>query len=209
MHRIHGTLAALNAAFLFVILGTGVTCWGVSSLPYAATGREPIRLHLLVGFLGAIFTCLVHVLVMFYLIGTGITIKDGVPGLPKAAEYIRLTKRFKGRSFPFATMSIAFVVAAAVIGGGAHTHYLPGWVHGLVATFAVLLNLVSFYFEFRVLRTNSELIREIDEALHARDAARRVAARPAAPAATPAPPTSATPATPATPAHAPPGGGNS
>lgn len=181
MHRIHAGLAVPGVLILALVVATGLACVGAGALPANDPGRGPVAAHLAAGIFGAAFLLLVHVIAMFYLIGTGAQIKEVAGDLPDGGEVLRRTRRFKAHGFPFATMSILFLMATAVIGAGAHTHAVPGWVHGALAVPTVFLNLVAFVVEYRVLRANAELIRQIDREWVARAAERAHVPRPGPP----------------------------
>src|SRR5882672_6650369 len=56
-------------------------------------------------------------------------------------------------------------LAAFIVGGGAHTHALPAWMHGLLALIALAMNLITAVVAVVCISDNIVLIEEIDAAL--------------------------------------------
>ena len=71
----------------------------------------------------------------------------------------------KARLFPWLTFTPLVTMAAFIIGGGAHTRVLPGWLHGLLALLALAMNLITTAVAVACLSDNIMLIEEIDAAL--------------------------------------------
>jgi hypothetical protein len=143
---------------------TGLAVWNLVFLANAFAmgflrGRvvEP-RIHLLAGLFAAIFCCLVHAIVFSHFIGSGKWIKKGVDAAAMDAAIVKRTKRFKGKVFPFALFSMLFVVATAVLGGGADAGSVSPTVHLVMASLTLALNGVATLFERSAIRENSTLI---------------------------------------------------
>jgi len=136
--------------------------------------------HFVLGTATAILCTFVHVLIMFYLIGTGIDIREAVKDDASLSDrFVPLTREFKRRVFPLATLSTAFIVLAALMGGEVHSRIIPRvsdglfpvrevaawWIHGAVVLLAVVLNATAFVAELRVARDNRAVIDEINRVL--------------------------------------------
>ena len=76
--------------------------------------------HLKVGLLAAFLTVLTHTTTMFYFMGTGAAIKAEVRERGLNPEFLARARAFKGRFFYLLTFGILLIMAAAMIGGGAH-----------------------------------------------------------------------------------------
>ncbi len=164
MHRIFAGMA-FWAAFLLVAefaLGFFVRRAGGPELQ-----AWLFQWHLIGGVLTAIFICVLHVMVMFHFIGSGKEVKEAIEVLGGDAEVVRRLRRFKARVFPAATFAPLVVGAAVILGGGAHTGALPGWVHWGLGAAGLALNLWAFPIEYRTLVANLELLREVDERIKA------------------------------------------
>ena len=155
-------LAIANSAILVL---TGVAGY------LAHTGRLASELHVLAGLFASLFTTLTHCIVFVYFLGTGKSIKTACEELGLEDRFIQGTKRMKARAFPFALAGSLVIIGAAVTGGAASTGlYSVSTHHGCVIG-ALLFNLLCFFFEFRAIRANMDLIAEFarhvpDESVH-------------------------------------------
>ena len=145
-------------------------------------GTEGMTRHLLMGLFSAMLTCFIHVLVMFYLIGTGKDIRDAVEDHDELKErFVPLTRRLKRRAFPVLTLGISLVIVAALMGGEVHSRIIrpsgelpfravtAWWVHLVFVVAAVASNVCAFCVELRVVKDNRGAIDEINRVLHAAD----------------------------------------
>lgn len=159
MHRILAGFAIFTIAFLVL---TSIMGWYVHT-----TGRL-FSYHIILGLMTAIFTCLVHCAVLTHFIGTGKGIKEAVATGGLSQGYIAETRRFKARTSPLALFSMLFMMAAAILGGAVDTHVLPVWVHWTTVAIAAGLNLWTFPLEYRILKRNSLMMKEIEYQLASR-----------------------------------------
>lgn len=155
-------------------LYTGLAVWNLLFLSTAFTlgflrghAVEP-RVHLLAGLFSAIFCCLVHAIVFAHFIGSGKWIKKGVEAAVMDPAIVARTRRFKGKTFPFALFSMLFVVATAVLGGGADGGAVAPAVHLGMACATLVLNVVATWFERSAIAENSTLIDRVVAANKAR-----------------------------------------
>lgn len=139
-----------------------------------------VRDHLLGGMLAAVLIIFTHVLIIFYLIGTGLDIREAVEeDEEKLRKYVPLTRRLKKRVFPWACFSILLIIVAALLGAEVHSRLIPGpgggegalmpfrqvggwWLHLLCVLLALGVNLVAFAVEFRAVSSNRRAIEEIN-----------------------------------------------
>ncbi len=120
------------------------------------------HVHMLGGVFLATFVCVIHVMVMFHFIGSGKELKEAAEILGENADIYILVRRFKAQTFPYATFAPIVTGAAVVMGGGAHSGALPGWIHWVIGLAALALNAVAFPIEYRALRANLQLLQEVD-----------------------------------------------
>jgi hypothetical protein len=167
MGRIHVGLATWNLLFLVA----------ATVLGFLRRGAVEPRVHLLTGLFAAIFCCLVHAIVFAHFIGSGKWIKAGAftAQLPDADAIVKRTKRFKGKTFPFALFSMLFVIATAVLGGGADPRSagasggtVPSGVHLGFALATLALNVVALFMERSAILENGRIIARVSEANRAR-----------------------------------------
>jgi len=136
--------------------------------------------HFSLGVFTGIFTCFTHSLVFIQLIGSGKGIKEAVEAysLPDDPEtgYIRRTKKFKGRAFPYAMFVPMITIVAVWLGAWHDTNKFaaPEWLpvshqwHMWIAWIAVGSNLHAFWKEYQVIAENTAMIREINELIRAK-----------------------------------------
>ncbi len=150
------------------IIFLGLAIW--NTIFFAATiglGVAHNRLaHFTAGLITAIFTCLTHSLVMIHFMGTGKGIKEAVEGfsLPNdpRAGYVRRTRQFKARTSGLATLAPILIMITTWLGAGHATRGWPLSLHQWFAFFSVAFNLYAFVIEYRVIRENTTMMREIN-----------------------------------------------
>ncbi|HEV8336926.1 MAG TPA: hypothetical protein VGR67_10950 [Candidatus Polarisedimenticolia bacterium] len=108
-----------------------------------------------------------HAIIMFYFIGTGSRIKEVVREFKLEEGLYRRTLAFKARVFPLSTLTMALIMTAYVLGGGAHTHFpwTPPLLHGLTALAAAVLNTVLSLREVVCISENLTLVDDVDRAV--------------------------------------------
>ena len=172
MRQILLTLILLDAVALGYSFILGVGLGDAASISH----------HLLAGMLAAFLIIFTHVLIIFYLIGSGLDIREAVEGKEEqAGKYISLTRRLKKQVFPWACFSILLIIVAALLGAEVHSRLIPGrgagegaemplrqiggwWVHLAFVLLALAVNLVAFAAEFRAVSRNRKAIEEINSA---------------------------------------------
>jgi hypothetical protein len=141
----------------------------LGTLAFAATAvmgyRVPgdpgfVRQHFLLALGATTLLVMAHSFIMFFLIATGVELKNMEKERGWGDAFRRQTVAMKGRVFPAMTLAIALVMANFILGAAAHTRALPAWFHELLAWTTLLACLVTFYREYRVLGENNRLIAE-------------------------------------------------
>lgn len=139
--------------------------------------------HLLAGMLASFLVIFTHVLIIFYLIGTGMDIREAVEeDEDLSKKYLVLTRRLKKQVFPWACFAILLIIVASLLGAEVHSRLIssPGgeggaslrlrqvggwWVHLVFASLALGINGIAFAAEFRAVKKNREAIDEINSAV--------------------------------------------
>ena len=117
MSRILLTLIVFDAAALAYTLALGL----------GLDDAVSIRDHLLAGMLASFLIIFTHVLVIFYLIGTGMDIREAVEEDEELSKkFIPLTRRLKKQVFPWACFSILLIIVASLLGAEVHSRMIPG-----------------------------------------------------------------------------------
>jgi hypothetical protein len=152
------TLLSALAFPVLVVMGVAVS-WGHLSVPRHVGWAIPVTL----------LSIFAHAIIMFYFIGTGSRIKEVVKEFRLDPELYRRTLVFKQRVFPLSTLTMGLVMAAYILGGGAHTRFAwtPGWLHGLVALVSAALNIQLALREVVCISDNLTLVDDVDRAVHA------------------------------------------
>ena len=125
--------------------------------------------HIRFALFGIVVVLFTHTMTLFYFVGTGSRIKKVVQHFGIRPDLFARTRRFKARLFPWLTFTPLVTMAAFILGGGAHTRVLPGWVHGGLALLALAMNLGTAVIALQCLGENVALIDEVDEALPDQD----------------------------------------
>jgi hypothetical protein len=140
---------------------------GTLSLLYAIVGGYQIpgapglvRPHFLVALLSTTLLVMAHSFIMFFLIATGVEMKDMEKAHGWGDTFRKRTVVLKGKVFPVMTFALLLVIANFILGAAAHTKAIPALVHGGLswATFAVCV--YALFREWQVLGENNRLIAE-------------------------------------------------
>lgn len=154
MHRIFLGTAVWTTVFFAAEFAVGIL---------VGLGRKGLfPVHMLGGLFLGTFVCVLHVMVMFHFVGSGKELKEAARILGENDDIYRRVRQFKARTFPYATFAPLVTGAAVILGGGAHTGSLPGWIHWSLGLAALALNLAAFPVEYGALKANLELLQEVD-----------------------------------------------
>lgn len=149
MHIFFVALATISASF-----------WSLT-LALAIWGPDPL-LHFYFGLIGTVVCLLTHCWVFFYFIGTGQGIREGVLAHNLDPHNIKLTKKFKGKTFPFALFSMIFMIVATTTGGGVRFHSVSPVTHVVWVGIAIAFNLFAFWQEYKVIQQNRQLMQKLN-----------------------------------------------
>jgi hypothetical protein len=161
---LHNVPVARILGFLFlaslVLLGL-VTYQGYR----ISGGGTDATTHIRVALFAIVVVLFTQTMTLFYFVGTGARIKKVARRYALDPMLPERTKRFKARLFPWLTFTPLVTMVAFIIGGGAHTRVIPGWVHGGLALVALGMNLVTAILAILCIADNVVLIDVIDAAL--------------------------------------------
>jgi hypothetical protein len=125
-----------------------------------ASGAAALRAHFLVALLATTLLVMAHSFIMFFLIATGVEMKEMEKERGWGDSFRRRIIRLKSQAFPAMTFALLLVLANFVMGAAAHTRAIPAWVHGGLAWLTLVTCLVALHREWRVLGENNRLIEE-------------------------------------------------
>jgi hypothetical protein len=147
------------ALLTLTLVGTVSLAWTVW-LGYHVPGSVPVGRHFVLALGSTFLLVMAHSFIMFFLIATGVEMKD----MEKAGEwgdsFRRRTIALKGQVFPVMTLAILVVMANFILGAAAHTRAIPGWAHGVLAWLTLAISLMALWREYLVLGENNRLIEE-------------------------------------------------
>ena len=144
------TLAGMGTAFLAAAVLLG----------YAIPGGHSLRHHFVLALASTFLLVMGHSFIMFFLIATGVELKDMEKAGGWGDSFRRRTIVMKGQVFPAMTLALALVMVNFVMGAAAHTRAVPPFVHEATAWITLLVCLFALYREYRVLGENNRLIAE-------------------------------------------------
>ena len=119
-----------------------------------------LRSHFLLGLLSTTLLVMAHSFIMFFLIATGVEMKDMEKERGWGDSFRRRTIRLKSHAFPAMTMALLLVLANFIMGAAAHTRAVPARVHEGLAWLTLLGCVFALQREWRVLGENNRLIAE-------------------------------------------------
>lgn len=132
------------------------------------------QVHILIGLLSSLSSILCLVIVMFYLISTGVAVKNAaIDKLVEAEDYYR-TRKFKKVLFPWIMLSIASLLAAPILGAGYDTGKSPLWLHNAAVWELLFVFGLAVYLSQNVLSQNKKILSTTIKAVNA-DVDRRLA----------------------------------
>lgn len=121
--------------------------------------------HIRFALFGIVVILFTYAMTLFYFVGTGSRIKKVVREYGLSGDLAERTRHFKSQLFPWLTFTPLVIMAAFIIGGGAHTRVIPGWAHGSLALVGLGMHLVTAFLAIRSIGENVVLIDAIDAAL--------------------------------------------
>ena len=150
----------MSIALLTLTLMGTLALAGTMVLGYRVPGPGAVRQHFLAA-LGTTFLLVMgHSFIMFFLIATGVSMKEIEKERGWGHDFRKRLVEMKSRVFPLMTGALLLVIANFIVGAGAHTRALPGWVHAVLAWATLVTCVVTLHREYRVLGENNRLIEE-------------------------------------------------
>jgi hypothetical protein len=149
------------ALLTLALVGTAALLWSIVGGYGIPAAPALVRSHFLMALLSTILLVMAHSFIMFFLIATGVEMKDMEKAGGWGDSFRRRTVAMKGRVFPVMTLALLLVVANFILGAAAHTRAIPGWAHGLLAWTTFLVCVLALYREWQVLGENNRLIAEV------------------------------------------------
>jgi hypothetical protein len=150
-------LLALGAMAVSVLLAVNLLLGWATSLRWISAPA-----HINLSFVAAIAVLFSQAMLLFYLVGSGRRVRQVLrerklapelaDGLPPARSVL-----------PVAALAILAVMAAFILGGGAHTGAVPPALHGWIALGSVILQCWSMWQELVALSRLEQTIQAVEE----------------------------------------------
>ena len=146
---------------LLTLAAVGTACFAASLLlGYVIPGSHSLRAHFVLALTSTFLLVMAHSFIMFFLIATGVELKDMEKAEGWGDTFRRRTIAMKSQVFPAMTMAILLVMINFVLGAAAHTRAVPYLVHSMSAWGTLVVCLIALYREYQVLGANNRLIAE-------------------------------------------------
>lgn len=113
--------------------------------------------------LASILYLFTEVLVMFFFVGTGVSVKEHVRDKGGDPDYHRRSVAIKRRLYPSTLGNVALVMTVFITGGAVDTDILPGWGHGLLFLLAIVHFTRTIRIQHRCLKENTQIIWEMTD----------------------------------------------
>jgi hypothetical protein len=149
-------IALLTVVLLGTLCLVTMTVLGFLGTP----GPAWMRQHFLWALSSTFLLVMGHSFVMFFLLATGVEMKDLEKARGWGDSFRRRTVAMKGRVFPVMTSALLLVVVNFMMGAAAHTRAVPRWVHLGLAWTTILTCVLALWREYLVLGENNRLIAE-------------------------------------------------
>jgi len=117
--------------------------------------------HPSLGLLTIIVYLLTETLVMFFFIGTGISVKEYAQEHNSSQKFRQRMIRLKNKVFPPMMLNIFLVGFVFILGGAVDTHMVPGWTHGVLFWIVLIHFSKLIILQHQAFRENTFIILEM------------------------------------------------
>jgi hypothetical protein len=148
------------ALLTLALVGTVSLLWSIVVGYQVEATPVLVRSHFLVALLSTMILVASHSFIMFFLIATGVEMKDLEKAQGWGDSFRRRTIALKGKVFPVITLALLLVIANFILGAAAHTRAIPAWLHGGLAWATLLVCALALFREWQVIGENNRLIAE-------------------------------------------------
>ena len=147
------------ALLTLALVGTLSFLWTIL-LGYQVFATVSVGRHFAAALVSTLILVMAHSFIMFFLIATGVELKDMEKERGWGDSFRRRTVAMKGRVFGVATLALLLVIAQFVLGAAAHTRAMPVWIHHALAWITWAVCVLALWREYLVLGENNRLIAE-------------------------------------------------
>lgn len=125
--------------------------------------KAAVAPHFLLSLVATLLLVMAHSFIMFFLIATGVELKEMEKAQGWGDSFRRRIARSKGQVFPAMTLALLLVIVSFMSGGAAHTRVVPALVHEALSWITFAVCCYALYREYQVLGDNNRLIAEAAE----------------------------------------------
>jgi hypothetical protein len=143
---------------------TSLSILGIAASFVLAFQQGPTS-HVGVAVFATMLNLLAHSFMMFYLIGKGKAVREAVAEASLEGDYYRRVARLRAPVFSRATLAMALLMAAAIIGASVDVGVLPSWPHAVLAGAALAAQIYTFITEIAALTGTARVVDEVNTAL--------------------------------------------
>jgi len=129
-------------------------------LGYGIPEHHLLKHHFVLALASTFILVMAHSFIMFFLIATGVELKDMEKAAGWGQSFRQRTIALKSQVFPVMTLALMLVIANFITGAAAHTRAVPMAVHALVSWTTLAVCVLALYREYQVLGANNRLIGE-------------------------------------------------
>ena len=122
--------------------------------------------HASFGFVAAILYLFTEVLVMFFFVGTGVSIKEYVQENSADIQFHQRSVDIKRKLYPPTLLNVFLVMITFIIGGGVDTGLIPSWIHGLLFYIALIHFFKMIKLQHDSFRENTAIVLEMTGVVH-------------------------------------------
>ena len=146
---------------LLTLAAVGTVCFAASLLlGYAIPESHTLARHFVLSLGSTFLLVMAHSFIMFFLIATGVELKDMEKAAGWGDTFRKRTVRMKGQVFPAMTAALGLVITNFILGAAAHTRAIPAVVHEGLAWLTLATCVYALFREYQVLGDNNRLIAE-------------------------------------------------
>jgi len=125
-------------------------------------GMPFLTVHVIFGVIASLLALFGTVITMFYFIGTGKSVKEGVKEWDLDERYYEMVLKYKKRYFPTMTLSLLVYIALPGVGAAATTDTVSSGFHGIIAYLTVLTHGFICYQGWHYIFENDRLVATVD-----------------------------------------------
>jgi hypothetical protein len=121
--------------------------------------------HIGIALFATMLNLLAHSFMMFYLIGKGKAVREAVAEGGLDGDYARRIAALRAPVFSRATVAMAILMAAAIIGASVDVGVLPSMPHALLAGAALAAQIYAVAAEIAALNGTARIVDEVNSAI--------------------------------------------